>query len=79
MATAAPHREQRGSAELCSLWQRQGPRERHGAVPREGQLGVGDRVCTRGPWAWNGLPRAVLMALSCWSSHSVWTTLRHRI
>ena len=25
----------------------------------EGQLGVGDRVCTRGRWAWNGLPRAV--------------------
>jgi len=27
MAAAAPHREQRGSAELCSLWQRQGPKE----------------------------------------------------
>jgi len=39
MAAAAPHRER--SAELCSLWQRQGPRERHGAVPREGQWGLG--------------------------------------
>jgi len=25
----------------------------------EGQLGVRDRICTRGRWAWNSLPRAV--------------------
>ena len=25
----------------------------------EGQLGVRDRGCTTGRWAWNGLPRAV--------------------
>jgi len=25
----------------------------------EGQLGVRDRVCTRGQWAWNRRPRAV--------------------
>ena len=25
----------------------------------EGQLGVRDRGCTRGQWAWNGPPRAV--------------------
>ena len=25
----------------------------------EGQLGVRERVCTRGWWAWNGLPMAV--------------------
>ena len=37
----------------------QGLWERHGAVSGEGQLGVRDRVCTRGRWAWNGLPRAV--------------------
>ena len=29
------------------------------AVSGEGQLGARDRVCTRGWWAWNGLPRAV--------------------
>jgi len=52
MAAAAPHREGRGSAELCSVWQRQGPRERLGAVSGEGQLGVADRGCTRGQWAW---------------------------
>jgi len=28
-------------------------------VSGEGQLGVRDRGCTRGRWAWNGLPRAV--------------------
>jgi len=39
MAAAAPHRERRGSAELCSLGQRQGPRERHEAVSGEGQVG----------------------------------------
>jgi len=59
MAAAAPHRVWRGSAELCSLWRRQGPREWHGAVSGEGQLGVRDRVCTRGRWALNRLPRAV--------------------
>jgi len=25
----------------------------------EGQLGVRDKLCTRGWWAWNRLPRAV--------------------
>ena len=33
MEAAAPHRERRGSTELCSLWQRQGRSEWHGAVP----------------------------------------------
>jgi len=28
-------------------------------VSGEGQLGVRDRVCSRGQWAWTGLPRAV--------------------
>mgnify|MGYP001858632796 CR=1 FL=1 len=61
---AAPHMEQRGSAELCSVCQRQGlrePREEYGAVSGEGQLGVRDRVCTRGQWAWNTLPMAVFI------------------
>ena len=40
VVAAAPHREQRGSAELCSVRQRQGPREWHGAVSEEGQVGV---------------------------------------
>ena len=31
------------SAELCSVRQRQGPREQHGAVSGEGQLGVRER------------------------------------
>ena len=30
----------------------------------EGQLGVRDRGCTTGRWAWNRLPRAVGTALS---------------
>ena len=30
----------------------------------EGELGVRERGCTTGRWAWNGLPRAVGMALS---------------
>jgi len=40
-------------------------------VSGERQLGVRDRFCTRGWWAWNRLPRAVGTALSCWSSRSV--------
>ena len=48
-----------------ALWcQQQGPREQHGAVSGEGQLGVRDRGCNRGRWAWNGLPRAVGTARS---------------
>ena len=31
----------------------------------EGQLGVRERGCTTGRWAWNGLPRAVGTAV--WS------------
>ena len=61
MAAAAPRRKRRGSTELCSLFQRQGPWERHGAVSGEGQMGVRDRVSIRGRWAWNGLPRAVVI------------------
>jgi len=48
----------RGEAALLSVTAT-GPRERHGAVSGEGQLGVRDRGCTTGRWAWNGLPRAV--------------------
>ena len=43
--------------------QRQGLREYHGAV-RGGQLGVRERLCPGGWWAWNGLPRAAGTALS---------------
>lgn len=48
MAAAAPHRDHRGSTELCSVWQRPGLSEWHGAVSDEGQLVVMERVCTRG-------------------------------
>ena len=34
---AAPHRERRGSAELCPLVTATGPREQHGVVWREDQ------------------------------------------
>ena len=77
MAAAAPHREQSGSAELCSLWHRYGPREWHGAVSGEGQLGVRDRVCTSGRWAWNGLPKAMGTASGCWCSRSIFTPLSY--
>lgn len=39
----------------------------------ENQAGFRKRFCTRGQWAWNRLSRTVGMALSCWSSRSVWT------
>jgi len=39
-----------GSAELCSVWQRQGLRGWHGAVPGEGG-GARERLCPRGWWA----------------------------
>ena len=66
MEAAAPHREQRGSAELCSLWQRQGLRERCGAVSGEGQLrfetgsspeGGGHGTGCPGYWSWSQAAR----------------------
>jgi len=66
MAAAAPHREWRGSAELCSLKQQQGLREWHGAVLGEGQLGgQGQVLHQRAGWHRTGCtgqwsrPRAV--------------------
>jgi len=70
MVAAAPHREQRGNAELCSLWQWQDPRKWHGAVSGEGQLGLRYRYCTR---RW--LSMAQPPAPSCPSSRSIWTTI----
>ena len=74
MVAAAPHREQIGSTELCSLWQQQGRREQHGAVPGEDQQ-VTERVCPRRCWSSNGLPSTVGTALSYQSSRTVWTPL----
>lgn len=44
---AAAHREWRGSSGLCSLWQGQGLRERHGDVG-EGQWGLDDGSASEG-------------------------------
>ena len=74
MVAAAPYREQRGSAELCSVTAR-GPEGTAWSCVRGGATGGEGKVCTRGWWAWNGLPRAMGTALSCWSSRSVWTAL----
>jgi len=41
----------------------------------EGRLNIRKRLFTRGQWAWNRLPRAGGMALSCWCSTSFWTML----
>jgi len=76
MAAAASHSEQRGSAELCSVLQRQGLRERHGAVSGEGQvqgLGKVQRAGIR-------LPMAVVTAPCCWSSQEhLHSALKHRV
>lgn len=56
MAAAASQKERRGRAEFCSLWQRWGTREWHGAVSGEGQLGVKGRFFTRGWWAGPQVP-----------------------
>lgn len=52
MAAAAPYGEWRDSTELCSL------------VKGEGPVGIRERFCTKGWWAWNRLPKAVCMARS---------------
>jgi len=67
---ATPHSERRDSAELCSLWNWQGPRERHGAVSGKGQLRVRERFFTRERWAWNGMPREIQKHLD--SALKVW-------
>ena len=74
MAAAAPHRERRAalSSALCDSYRAEGTAW---SCDRGGQLGVRERVCTRGRWAWNSLPRAVGTAPNCWSLGSVWTVL----
>jgi len=39
------------------------------------EVGVRERLCPRGWQAWNSLPRAMGMALSCWSLWHVWSTV----
>jgi len=75
-ATAAPHRERRGSIELCSLVTETGPEGTAWSyvVSGEGQGGVNKKVFTRGQWAWNRILRAVVKAMSCWSSRNIWAT-----
>ena len=48
MAAAAPHMERRGSAELCSVWQRQGPRKRHGTLSGRVRVDIRKGFFTRG-------------------------------
>jgi len=42
---------------------------------RQGRVRLRNRIrfCTRGWWARKRLPRAVITALNCWCSRSVWT------
>ena len=40
------------------------------------RLGIRDRFCIREWWAWNRLPRAAVMALSC---KCLVSTLRHTV
>ena len=65
MAAAAPHREWRGSAELCSLRQRQGPRELRGAV--RGGSGREEKVLPQRAVGMEQTATAVGTALSYWS------------
>jgi len=66
---AAPPREWRNSAELCSLGTVAGPKRT--AWSCQGRIGIfirilgkGSRFCPRGWWAWNRLLRAEGTALS---------------
>ena len=74
MGAAAPHRERRAalSSALCDSHRAQG----NGMELCQGrELGVRDRVCTRGRWVWNGLHRVP----GCQSSRSMLdSALRHR-
>ena len=53
-------------------------REQHGAVSGERQVGVRERLCPRGRWAWNRLPRAVGLELLEFEEH-LDNTIRHRV
>lgn len=71
-----PHRERKGSAELCCLLTASGHKGTTArCYVRENQVGVRERVCSEEQWTWNRLPRAGGTALSCQSSGSVWTLL----
>ena len=45
----------------------------------EGQLGIRERGCTRGRWAWNGMHRAAGTAPVLEFKEHLDTALRHRI
>jgi len=46
-------------------------------VSGEGQVGVRERFCPRGQWAWNGLPRAAGTAPSCQCSRGLDSAIRY--
>jgi len=52
-----------------------GPEGTAWSCVRGGAVGVRDRVCTRGRWAWNGLPSAVGTAPSAGVQGAFQTTL----
>ena len=65
---AAPHREQRGSADLYSLVTAIGPKgTAWGCVRGEAGLGAGRRFFTRRWWSRNRFPRVLVTAPSCQS------------
>jgi len=43
--------------------------------PEQRRLRGGLTAAYREWWAWNRLPREVVMAPNCWSSRSIWTTI----
>jgi len=70
-----PHREQTGSADLRSLLTETRPESMAWSCIRGGSGAVRKRLCPRGWWARNRMPRAVCTAPRCWSSRGVWTLL----
>jgi len=71
VVTAAPHREHRDNAELCSLVTATGTEGMAQSCDREGAGGGEGEVLH---WRVEGmaqLPRAAGRALSCWSSGSI--------
>lgn len=70
----APHKEQRRSAELCTLVTAKGPKGTAWSCIR-GELrgGIKKRFSTRGWWAWHRIPKTVVTALSRQISRSTLT------
>ena len=69
---SSPAERDLGGSALCDSGRAQGNGME---LCQEGRWGARERLCPRGWWAWNNLPKVVGTVLSCQTSGSIGTML----